>query len=278
MFAAPAHAAGRRREVHPSARFRSIISAPSKDWRGSLYLLNEPGIRALCARLLPLRVALVALERPDGASDRAAAGRGAGGGGGASQPGQGDAPAVQRRRRQGDGFDSFVLAEPARTEGHRFRVLEPDSDQTKALRAMTRARDSLVRTRVGLANQLRDQLATFWPGASNVFWSVDSHIALAFLKRYPTPAAGATGATADFFYCALQDQNFNYLGPDYWGESIPANSQVSMNWKTTLNLTAQTTVSLRCDNSDGNETFWHASLIAIHVGSANHTYDSTRQR
>ncbi len=88
-----------------------------------------------------------------------------------------------------DGFDSFVLAELARTDSHRFRVLEPDSDQTKALRAMTRARDSLVHTRVGLANQLRDQLATFWPGASKVFCSVDTQIALAFLRRYPTPDA-----------------------------------------------------------------------------------------
>jgi hypothetical protein len=86
-----------------------------------------------------------------------------------------------------DSFDSFVLAELARTDSHRFRVLEPDSDQTEALRAMTRARESLVRTRVGLANQLRDQLGCFWPGASNVFWSVDSQIALAFLRRYPTP-------------------------------------------------------------------------------------------
>ena len=33
-----------------------------------------------------------------------------------------------------DGFDSFVLAELARTDSHRFRVLVPDSDQTKALR------------------------------------------------------------------------------------------------------------------------------------------------
>ena len=34
-----------------------------------------------------------------------------------------------------------MLAELARTDSHRFRVLVPDSDQTKALRAMTRARD-----------------------------------------------------------------------------------------------------------------------------------------
>ncbi len=77
-----------------------------------------------------------------------------------------------------DSFDSFVLVELARTDSHRFRVLVPDSDQTKAPRAMTRARDGLVRTRVGLANQLRDQLATLWPGAAKVFWSVDSQIAL----------------------------------------------------------------------------------------------------
>jgi hypothetical protein len=38
-----------------------------------------------------------------------------------------------------------------------------------------------------LANQLRDQLQCFWPGAANVFWSVDSQIAFAFLKRYPSP-------------------------------------------------------------------------------------------
>ena len=42
----------------------------------------------------------------------------------------------------------------------------PDSDQTKALRVLTRSRQDLVRTRIVLANQLRDQLACFWPGAS----------------------------------------------------------------------------------------------------------------
>ena len=80
-----------------------------------------------------------------------------------------------------------MLAELARTDSHRFRTLTPDSDRTKALRALTRAREDLVRTRVGLANQLRDQLATFWPGAGKVFCAVDSPIALAFLRRYPSP-------------------------------------------------------------------------------------------
>ena len=126
---------------------------------GRRYRHDEPGIRALCARLVRLQVELVALERPDGLLIERLLDAGFGGHRGAPEPGQGDAPALQRRRRQDDVFDSFVLAQLARTDSHRFRVLVPDSDRTKALRAMTRAREGLVRTRVGLANQLRDQLA-----------------------------------------------------------------------------------------------------------------------
>ncbi|MBV8941808.1 MAG: transposase, partial [Solirubrobacterales bacterium] len=41
-----------------------------------------------------------------------------------------------------DRFDRFVLCELACTDRHRFRLLEPDCDQTKALGALTRARGS----------------------------------------------------------------------------------------------------------------------------------------
>jgi transposase len=67
-------------------------------------------------------------------------------------------------------------------------VLVPDADATKALRALTRARENLVEHRVALANALRAQLECFWPGAALVFAEIDSPIALAFIKRYPTPA------------------------------------------------------------------------------------------
>jgi transposase len=87
-----------------------------------------------------------------------------------------------------DNFDAFVLAELARTDAHRFRVLVPDSDATKALRALTRAREDLVGHRVQIANELRAQLDGFWPGAVGLFADIDSPIALAFLKRYPSPA------------------------------------------------------------------------------------------
>src|SRR5918995_131637 len=59
---------------------------------------------------------------------------------------------------------------------------------TKALRALSRAREDLVGHRVALANELRAQLECFWPGAATVFADVDSPIALAFLRRYPSPA------------------------------------------------------------------------------------------
>ena len=68
-----------------------------------------------------------------------------------------------------DRFDAFVLCELARTDHHRFRVLEPDSDQTKALRALTRAREDLVGTRTALSNQLRAELERFWPGPLGLF-------------------------------------------------------------------------------------------------------------
>ena len=149
--------------------------------------ITRPGSGRCAAGWSRLGVKLVAIERPDGLLIERLLDAGLAVI--AVHPNQVKAsrPRYSVAGGKSDGFDSFVLAELARTDSHRFRVLVPDSDQTKALRAMTRARDSLVRTRVGLANQLRDQLACFWPGASKVFWSVDSQIALAFLKRYPTP-------------------------------------------------------------------------------------------
>ncbi|HTD79158.1 MAG TPA: transposase [Chloroflexota bacterium] len=165
-----------------------VVDERGRIVQGRRYRHDESGLRALCARLVRLGVALVALERPDGLLIERLLDAGLAVV--AVHPNQVKAnrPRYSVAGGKSDSFDSFVLAELARTDSHRFRVLVPDSDQTKALRAMTRARDSLVHTRVGLANQLRDQLATFWPGASKVFCSVDTQIALAFLKRYPTPA------------------------------------------------------------------------------------------
>ena len=96
-------------------------------------------------------------------------------------------PRYEAAGGKSDGFDAFVLAELARTDSHRHRALAPNSDETKALRALTRTREDLVGARVRLANELRAQLDAFWPGAARVFADVDSPIGLAFLERYPAP-------------------------------------------------------------------------------------------
>ena len=43
-----------------------VVDEQGRIMEGRRYRHSEPGIRALCARLLRLRVALVAIERPDG--------------------------------------------------------------------------------------------------------------------------------------------------------------------------------------------------------------------
>lgn len=90
-----------------------------------------------------------------------------------------------------DPGDAYMLADLLRTDGHRFRSLEPQSDELRALRALVRSRDDLVAERVALANQLRSLLESFWPGAAAIFAEIDSPIALAFIDRYPTPQSAS---------------------------------------------------------------------------------------
>lgn len=148
---------------------------------------DERGIAALAGKLVRLGVCRVAIERPDGilVERLLAAGLEVL----AIHPNQVKAARARFAVAHGksDRFDAYVLAELARTDTHRFRALVPDGEETKALRALTRAREDLVGVRVELANQLRAQLQAFWPGAL-IFSEVDSLISLAFLARYPSPA------------------------------------------------------------------------------------------
>jgi transposase len=87
-----------------------------------------------------------------------------------------------------DRFDAYVLADSLRTDGHRWRPLREDHADTKALRALCRARKDLVETRVAVLNQLRCNLELALPGAIGLFSKPDSPITLAFLRRFPTAA------------------------------------------------------------------------------------------
>ena len=155
---------------------------------------DERGIVELVRRLRGVDVARVAIERPDGVLvERLLA---AGLEVLAIHPNQVKAARVRFAVAHGksDRFDAYVLAELARTDSHRFRALVPDRDETKALKALTRAREDLVGTRVELANQLRAQLQAFWPGAL-IFAEVDARFGrLAHLpSTSSTSAASPTG-------------------------------------------------------------------------------------
>lgn len=100
-------------------------------------------------------------------------------------------PRYRSSGAKSDPGDAYLLADLLRTDGRRFRPLEPLSDEVRALRSKCRTRDDLVATRVQLANQLRSLLEGFWPGAAVIFNDIDSPIALDFLDRFPAPRDGA---------------------------------------------------------------------------------------
>jgi transposase len=152
------------------------------------FAIDEAGIVELCQTLIAHAVCRVAIERPDGVLvERLLE---AGMTVLAIHPNQVKAarPRFTAAGGKSDRFDAFVLCELARTDSHRFRTLAVDGDDTKALRALTRARDELVDARTALGNQLREQLLAFWPAATTLFANLDSPIALAFIERYPSPA------------------------------------------------------------------------------------------
>lgn len=165
----------------------SIVAERGRELFAGQFAHSEEGVRELIAALREAGTTRVAIERPDGLLvDRLLD---AGFGVVAVHPNK-LASARERHSASGkksDGFDAYVLADLLRTDGHRFATLLPDADETRTLRALSRTREDLVKTRVALANQLRAQLESFWPGAAVIFSEIDSPIALAFLERYPSP-------------------------------------------------------------------------------------------
>jgi transposase len=108
---------------------------------------DEAGVRGLCRALVRHKVR--AIERPDGLLVERLLDAGL-----RILPLHPNQVAATRDRFRATGgksdrFDAFVLCELARTDHHRFRVLEPDSDQTKALRALTSIRRRVSNARSG---------------------------------------------------------------------------------------------------------------------------------
>ena len=90
-----------------------------------------------------------------------------------------------------DPGDAEVIAGYLRLRQHRLRAAAPYSDQTRALRTVTRARDDVADLRVAAVSQLGALLDAHWPGGKAIFADLESRIALEFLTRYPTAASAA---------------------------------------------------------------------------------------
>jgi transposase len=97
-----------------------------------------------------------------------------------------------------DAGDAYLLADVLRTDGHRLTALTQDSEATQVLRALSRTRKQLVESRVGLVNQLQAELERCFPGAIGLFARLDSDVAIAFLRRYPTQHAASRLTRARF--------------------------------------------------------------------------------
>ena len=90
-----------------------------------------------------------------------------------------------------DPGDSYKLADYLRTDGHRLRRIDPADAGLRELQALVRLREDQVRARTAAVNQLWAMLGNYWPGPRNLFHSLASQIALAFLTAYPTPQSAA---------------------------------------------------------------------------------------
>lgn len=96
-----------------------------------------------------------------------------------------------------DAGDARVLADVVRTDRHRHRPIEGDTELVQSIQVLARTHRSLVWTRQRQANQLRNLLREFYPSALGVFGTdLTSPTALAVLALAPTPARGRTVSRA----------------------------------------------------------------------------------
>lgn len=86
-----------------------------------------------------------------------------------------------------DELDAWSFADGLRTDGHGWRMLKPEDEQTKMLRILCRDEITLIAQRTALINALQAALVEYYPAALEAFdqWTVPS--AWEFVIRFPTP-------------------------------------------------------------------------------------------
>jgi transposase len=103
-----------------------------------------------------------------------------------------------------DQSDAVLLADLLRTDRARLQPWYPDSLLTRQMRAKVSLCSFLTRSMVALSNRLRAVLLRYYPAAAELFSSLHTHIALQFIRAYPTPQAAAQLAYKEFEAFARQ--------------------------------------------------------------------------
>jgi transposase len=110
-------------------------------------------------------------------------------------------------RARTDQSDAFLLADIVRTDRSRLQPWHPDSLLTRQIRAKVSLCAFVTRNIVRTSNRLRAVLLRYYPAALQVFSSLRTQIALAFIQAYPTPRA-AEALTFDAFRTFAAQQGY----------------------------------------------------------------------
>jgi transposase len=109
---------------------------------------------------------------------------------------------AQGRYRQSgaksDQSDARLIADMLRTDGSRYHAWVPDSQLTCQIRAKVSLIEFLNKQIWQTGNRLRAVLLRYYPGALEIFSSLDSLISLAWILAYPTPQAAQAVKWAEF--------------------------------------------------------------------------------
>jgi transposase len=87
-----------------------------------------------------------------------------------------------------DHLDAWSFADALRTDGHGWRSLRPDDEDTRLLRLLCRDEISLIEQRTAFVNQLQAALHEYYPAALEAFdeWATEGP--WNFIRQFPTPA------------------------------------------------------------------------------------------
>jgi transposase len=87
-----------------------------------------------------------------------------------------------------DLLDAWSFADALRSDGHGWRVLRPDDENTRLLRMLCRDEVGLIEQQTALVNQLQQALCEYYPAAMEAFEDFTVPSAWAFVLSFPTPA------------------------------------------------------------------------------------------